>query len=592
MNWFQHPLRVLIGAAIVGIPLSAKFLRICSSYIVLYFEPFKSESAAHQSRDTLRHHDSQQRQQSSPPHPQPPNILLLFPDQWRYDWDGRPDQNLPLDIPTIRALTKNGTKFMHAYVASPLCAPGRACLASGLEYDMAGVPTNMHNDYDLHIPTFYQILRDKYNYNTYTVGKDDLTKASQLGTKTDKANWTGHYHQNELGFVDGSSRCSGKMDMINPPSKPHERYGHWLQNHTLALKNGTTISGWDGHAACMIQTNHCTPEFYPDQLYEDNYVTDQAISILRQQPNSRKRPWFLQVNFPGPHPPFMVTPAQYRAIMNKTFPPPFDNPHVNISETCTGHKYTKTTSRCNYAAEMENLDSAFGKILGEIHGDLNNTIVCFSSDHGEMLLDHSWNGKTVPWQGSVSVPLICTGPNVRPGAKIERPVSTMDLAATFLDYASSGSSSQPSTANVHVKDDDSANILETASITVPDKERIIGTSKSLRRLLETGQDGQYREYVSSGLQDVPFGHDGKHSTEKQNNWRMVVEAQSGLKLVCCKGYCRATPSTISPKLNEFGYQQILVDTINDPFDTRALNDENPIALKRLKEMLPAWFGCK
>jgi len=51
----------------------------------------------------------------------PPNILLLFPDQWRFDWDGR-DPALPLNLPNIRALMGRGVKFEHAYVPSPLCA--------------------------------------------------------------------------------------------------------------------------------------------------------------------------------------------------------------------------------------------------------------------------------------------------------------------------------------------------------------------------------------------------------------------------------------------------------------------------------------
>jgi arylsulfatase A-like enzyme len=62
---------------------------------------------------------------------------------------------LALTLPNIQAISKNGVRFSHAYVPAPVCAPSRACLASGREYDQAGVPNNFHNDYDIGIPTFY-----------------------------------------------------------------------------------------------------------------------------------------------------------------------------------------------------------------------------------------------------------------------------------------------------------------------------------------------------------------------------------------------------------------------------------------------------
>ena len=119
----------------------------------------------------------------SPPQPaaaRPPNILLLFPDQWRYDWDGFPRVNQPnipgpmLHVPHTRALAARGVRFTTAYVPAPVCAPSRACLAAGREYDAARVPSNQH-DYPVDQRTFYGALRDR-GYHVMTVGKDDLTK--------------------------------------------------------------------------------------------------------------------------------------------------------------------------------------------------------------------------------------------------------------------------------------------------------------------------------------------------------------------------------------------------------------------------------
>lgn len=68
-----------------------------------------------------------------------PNILLLFPDQHRFDWTGA-NADLPLRTPNLDALARRGMRFTRSVVASPLCAPSRACLAAGKEYDRCRVP--------------------------------------------------------------------------------------------------------------------------------------------------------------------------------------------------------------------------------------------------------------------------------------------------------------------------------------------------------------------------------------------------------------------------------------------------------------------
>lgn len=71
----------------------------------------------------------------------PPNILLFFPDQLRYDWTGA-NPDLALRTPHLDKLAARGVTFNNCYCASPLCAPSRACLAAGVEYDKCGVPNN------------------------------------------------------------------------------------------------------------------------------------------------------------------------------------------------------------------------------------------------------------------------------------------------------------------------------------------------------------------------------------------------------------------------------------------------------------------
>src|SRR5436190_22240058 len=100
-----------------------------------------------------------------------PNFLFLLPDQYRYDWLGT-NPALPLRTPHLDRLSAQGVRFTHATSPSPLCAPARACHASGRVYERCGVPNNKF-DYPLDQSTYYQALRDA-GYRVAGVGKFDL----------------------------------------------------------------------------------------------------------------------------------------------------------------------------------------------------------------------------------------------------------------------------------------------------------------------------------------------------------------------------------------------------------------------------------
>ena len=102
-----------------------------------------------------------------------PNFLFFLPDQHRPDWLGV-NKALPLRTPNLDALAARGVRFTRAYTPSPLCAPARACLASGRAYGACRVFGN-RQDYPLDLPTYYQRLRDG-GCRVAGVGKFDLHK--------------------------------------------------------------------------------------------------------------------------------------------------------------------------------------------------------------------------------------------------------------------------------------------------------------------------------------------------------------------------------------------------------------------------------
>ena len=315
-----------------------------------------------------------------------PNFLILFPDQWRSEWAASFEGLTSLHMPFFESLANNGTRFRNAFVPSPLCAPSRACLTAGREYDLAGVPDNFSNDYPLSIPTFYQLL-EKAGYYVMTSGKDDLTKSSGPGIN-------GQYHAKELGFSN-FARTEGKEDVLksNIPTDP---YGNFCLQHNISTNEGN-ISLWDvllkKDSDCCFNVKGSSgyfceiPSIIPQFAYEDDFVTDLSITMLETKPKTV--PWLLQVSFPGPHPPFIVTSSMQNLTLTEDYPPAVDN-------TILSQKDGLDIKRL-YAAELQHIDTLFQRIVNKVVdiGDIDNTIVIISSDHGEMLGDHMDWGKNI-----------------------------------------------------------------------------------------------------------------------------------------------------------------------------------------------------
>ena len=230
---------------------------------------------------------------------------------------------------------------------------------------------------------------------------------------------------------------------------------------------------------------------------------------------------------------------------------------------------TGTRNRCNYAAEIENLDRLFSVVLAEVaaRGDAPNTVVCMASDHGEMLGDHGDVDKSKPWEGSAHVPRVCFGPGIAAGAEVGVPVATMDLAGTFLDYA--GAAPAPGM-----------------------------TTRSLRPLLESGGSAAalvaYRGHVSSGLANfrlvvaqqlkVGSGADGTGTGETTQ-----------YKYICCKGPCPNAPSTAPQPVGKNDFVEMLIDPLADPYDMHDLAPDKAYAavVERMRALLPPAYaaGC-
>ena len=404
----------------------------------------------------------------------PPNILFLFPDQHRPDWLKCATPDLPLRTPAIDLLARRGVRFTQAMCSSPLCAPSRACVASGRSYDRCGVPGNQVN-YPLDQPTYYQALRDA-GYRVAGVGKFDLHKG--LG---DPANlwWEldGSRDLDAWGFTEGIDN-EGKFD----GSGSFQRHGAPRGPYLAMLQELGLAETYVEEHARVKQCMGAYTTALPDEAYCDNWVAENGRRFLRDFPMGQ--PWHLVVNFTGPHNPMDVTASMRQRWEDVEFPAP----HANDEPDREGLR----RNRQNYAAMVENIDRHVGLLLADVEarGELENTIVVYASDHGEMLGDHGRWGKSTWRQPSAGVPLIVAGPGVQAGTVSDEPVVLHDLSASFVDWAQADA--------------------------MPDMD-----GRSLRPLLE-GTTSSHRESVVSGLKDWRLVYDGRHKLVVHEDGRIAL----------------------------------------------------------------------
>ncbi len=346
-----------------------------------------------------------------------PNILFLLPDQHHADFLGI-NPELPLRTPNLDRLCERGTRFTNAFTPSPLCAPARACLASGHDYWQSGVLNNFQN-YPLDQPTYYQRLRDR-GYRVCGVGKFDLHKDTS-NPKNMFWELDGSKNLNDWGFtegIDNEGKFDGSTSYRKNNNEPRGPYLSYLKQHGLA----------DIHAGEHAnRTSDAYITALPDEAYCDNWLSGNGINFLRRFP--KDQPWHLVVNFTGPHGPMDITGNMLESWHGKPLPEARGNHEDDQNDV--------NLKRRNYAIMVENIDRLIGRFIEEIdaRGELGNTLIVFSSDHGEMLGEHSRWGKCLWYHASMRIPMIVAGPGIEQGKVTGSLVSLHDLCPTFLDYA-------------------------------------------------------------------------------------------------------------------------------------------------------------
>ena len=312
-------------------------------------------------------------------------------------------ENTIVETPNLDLLAAQGTLCENWYATSPVCTPSRASMMSGL-YPIA---TGSHqNDRPLHdnIVTFAQILKDN-GYATSYVGKWHLDGDAKPGFTPDR----------QFGFSDNRY-------MFNR--------GHWK---SLA----------DDGEGPRIDQKVVKPHkaiFDVDKVNEENFTTDflvdRTIDIIKRD---KHKPFAVMVSIPDPHGPNEVR-APYDTMYDQMH---FEDPrtmHPDRKNSPKWLKYDKNmklnqAQMADYYGMTKCIDDNVGKIMKLLkkEGLDDNTIVVFTSDHGDLMGEHGRHNKGLPYEMSARVAFLLKYPNkVMAGKHIQKAYTMADFAPTIL----------------------------------------------------------------------------------------------------------------------------------------------------------------
>ncbi len=320
-----------------------------------------------------------------------PNILFALVDQLGARW--LPIYGHPLvATPNLERFASESAVFERAISTSPVCTPYRGCLLSGLHPTQTGVQNN-GQAFPAGRPSLADHLNDA-GYATHYVGKWHLSGAPQANR------WV-------------------------PPDKRagFQHFIGWESHH---------VDHWDGR---IWRDDPDEPMAMPG--HETDALTDIALQQLKMAA-SDPAPFFMLLSYQAPHPPCSPPPdfAGFYAEC-ELMPEPNADRSAWFEYDAWNADYDAARFRQLYFGEISHLDAAFGRLTRGLDdlGLREDTLVIFTSDHGEMAGAHGRFGKGVMHEESLHVPLIVRAPRPREGRRTRQLAATVDLLPTLLDYA-------------------------------------------------------------------------------------------------------------------------------------------------------------
>jgi arylsulfatase A-like enzyme len=408
--------------------------------------------------------------QPNPHHP--PNILLITSDQQRADCIGY--ENPRIRTPHLDRLARDGARFMACITPNLVCQPARASILTGMLPLTHGVWDNgVDLDPALGAQGFAGRLAGA-GYQTALIGKAHFsTKMTFAATgspecRHSRDRYSRDWHGPYMGFAHTELAVLGQFYKNRPfEQSPTGHYERWFARHG----DGEAQTLWGTCLGPNVGAAQTWFSALPAAWHSSTWVADRAMHFLEQRNHSR--PFCLWASFPDPHHPFdcpepwsrlydpaaMLLPQhrqrdlERRPWWHKTSlesKPQLSDPLLLRFRSEASRMPDQSDEQlahmtANYYGMISQIDHQVGRLISHLsdEGTLENTLIVYCSDHGEMLGNHGLYLKgPTPYEDLLRVPLVIRGPGVPAGRVVNEPVSTLDLVATLCDYAGVESSPQ------------------------------------------------------------------------------------------------------------------------------------------------------
>lgn len=363
-----------------------------------------------------------------------PNIIFIITDQQRTDTVNA--LGAPWMVtPNLDRLVREGTAFTNCFVTSPVCVASRASLFTGMYPHTTGVFTN----FEPWQPTWVKWLAEA-GYHCVNIGKMHINPYDALGG----------FHQRFP--VENKDRPLFLEE--------HERayYDEWDKAlHARGLTKPSRYTRAETDPDGFLQALGCFVWEIDDDMHPDAFVGNTARWWLEERRS--EAPFFLQVGFPGPHPPYDPIGSALDRYQDAAIPVPEVSEEELAAQPDMHEALRQSMVRFNvdsvawrerpspdeilrlrryYAANVTMIDDHVGRLLDvlERRGYLENTVVIFCSDHADALGDHGHIQKWTMYDCVTRVPLIVRTPGQAARGRVsEDLVQLMDVAPTILDMA-------------------------------------------------------------------------------------------------------------------------------------------------------------
>ena len=359
-----------------------------------------------------------------------PNIIFIITDQQRFDTISSLGFDY-MDTPHLDRLVKEGVSFTGCHVTAASCAPARASLFKGYFPHTTGILKNA----DRWRRSWIEMLNES-GYHCTNIGKmhtwpfeTPLGFDERYVVENKDRYLEGRYYFDEW---DKALRFRGLVKQQRELYRKLDDYADRLGSFEWEL---------------------------PEDAHPDNFVGDMACWWLDAHPHTDPKPLFLQIGFPGPHPPYDPVMRYAEPYLEKELPlyevleeelenqpPPFKElrdhnskiDHDSVIMPMAPTHEQRHRQRAYYCANVTMIDEKVGKIVESLerNGYLDNSVIIFTSDHGDCLTDHGHSQKWTMYDLITKIPLIVWSPGRFPaGHIVDALCQQMDLGPTILDLA-------------------------------------------------------------------------------------------------------------------------------------------------------------